>query len=75
VEEYGAKEVAVKVQRPHVFRSACLDVFILRRLVNVMTLIPNMSQEWKHLLDGWAIGFFQELDYVKEAHHMMLFKK
>ena len=57
--EYGAGEVAVKVQRPGVLEAAALDIFLLRRAAGFLAMIPGMSAQWQNTLDDWALRFFQ----------------
>lgn len=74
-EELGGQEVAVKIQRPGVLERCSMDIFILRRVATLLSLVPGMSGEWAGALDDWAARFFEELDYQLEASNTIAFKK
>lgn len=74
-EECGGHEVAVKIQRPGVLERCSMDIFILRRVAVLLSMVPGMSGEWSGALDDWATRFFEELDYQLEASNTIAFKK
>jgi aarF domain-containing kinase len=41
---FGGGEVAVKVQRPQVLESVALDLFLVRRMAE---LLQNLPQVWR----------------------------
>ncbi|KAK9823974.1 hypothetical protein WJX72_006718 [[Myrmecia] bisecta] len=65
---YGGGEVAVKVQRPGVQESVALDLHLMRALALFLRRFPKtFTQDWVGLIDEWAVRFFHELDYEREA--------
>ncbi|MCO5553207.1 hypothetical protein L7F22_006728 [Adiantum nelumboides] len=68
--------VAVKVQRPNVLGTVCLDLFIVRALALGWQRLPSHgSSDLISFIDHWASHFFQELDYIQEAKNMEAFSK
>mmetsp|Transcript_58445 Transcript_58445/g.186321 ORF Transcript_58445/g.186321 Transcript_58445/m.186321 type:complete len:551 (+) Transcript_58445:644-2296(+) len=66
-------QVAIKVQRPNVLKLVSLDVHVLRGIMIMASSIPQMTSDLVAVLDDWAIRFFEEMDYVKEAENTMRF--
>ena len=63
--------VAVKVQRPDMLLSVLLDVYIIRRLAQVVEKVKGLVT-WQRpydvaLVDTFATASLQELDYKQEA--------
>ncbi|KAK9801392.1 hypothetical protein WJX73_005895 [Symbiochloris irregularis] len=72
-EVLGGQEVAVKVQRPHVLAQVALDLFLMRWVALASQKLPQVSTDWVGLIDEWALRFFQELDYRREAVNSEIF--
>ncbi|GLC71027.1 hypothetical protein PLESTF_001062300 [Pleodorina starrii] len=73
--ELGGGEVAVKVQRPGVLEQVALDLFIMRRLAVQLNKSAKMNTDWAAVIDAWAVRFFHELDYRREAANADLFRR
>ena len=65
----GGGDVAVKVQRPNVLYSVALDLFVLREVLVplYLRLNPESNTDATRLVDAYADGFVNELDYKREA--------
>ena len=65
----GGGDVAVKVQRPNVLYSVALDLFVLREVLVplYLRLNPESNTDATRLVDAYADGFVNELDYRREA--------
>ena len=65
----GGGDVAVKVQRPNVLYSVALDLFVLREVLVplYLRLNPESNTNATRLVDAYADGFVNELDYRREA--------
>ena len=73
----NGKEVAVKVQRPGILAEIALDLYILRLLSPIQTILQNAVNGRKTdqadidlsiaLVDEWGRGFVAETDYGIEA--------
>ena len=63
--------VAVKVQRPDMLLSVLLDIYIIRRLAQVVEKIKGVITSQRPydvaLVDTFATASLQELDYQQEA--------
>ena len=63
--------VAVKVQRPDMLQSVLLDIYIIRRLAQVVEKIKGVITSQRPydvaLVDTFATASLQELDYQQEA--------
>ncbi|GLI70240.1 hypothetical protein VaNZ11_015086 [Volvox africanus] len=73
--ELGGEDVAVKVQRPGVLEQVALDLLIMRRLAVQLKETLQMNTDWAAVIDAWAVRFFHELDYRREAANAALFKQ
>ncbi|KAG2445378.1 hypothetical protein HYH02_008842, partial [Chlamydomonas schloesseri] len=71
--ELGGGSVAVKVQRPHVLEQVALDLLLMRRAAVVMKEAAQMNTDWAAVIDAWAVRFFHELDYRREANNAATF--
>ncbi|EFJ15382.1 hypothetical protein SELMODRAFT_118439 [Selaginella moellendorffii] len=67
--------VAVKVQRPGVLQVIACDLFILRLVAGTLQRMLKSHSDFVDLLDTWALRFFDELDYFKEANNAQRFIK
>ncbi|KAH7332390.1 hypothetical protein KP509_20G085000 [Ceratopteris richardii] len=68
--------VAVKVQRPDVLHTICLDLYIVRTLaITWQTLADQTSSDLVNFIDHWATHFFQELNYIQEAKNIEVFRE
>ena len=59
----------MKVQRPNVLYSVALDLFVLREVLVplYLRLNPESNTDATRLVDAYADGFVNELDYRREA--------
>eukprot|EP00775_Hariotina_reticulata_P008036 gene8036-8231_t len=73
--QLGGKEVAVKVQRPGVLEGAALDIYVMRRALQIYCKLPGVDPQWSTVLDEWALRFFGEMDYQQEARNTAVFKR
>ncbi|KXZ45805.1 hypothetical protein GPECTOR_50g599 [Gonium pectorale] len=71
--ELGGGDVAVKVQRPELMEQVSLDLLIMRRLAVAMKEQLQLSSDWAAIIDAWAVRFFHELDYGREAANAATF--
>jgi predicted unusual protein kinase regulating ubiquinone biosynthesis (AarF/ABC1/UbiB family) len=79
------REVAVKVQRPNVLPSIGLDLYVMRKLAPIQTVVSNklsgMTTEPADvelaysLVDEWGKGLVAEVDYLLEAENTIQFSK
>lgn len=65
-------KVAVKIQRPSVLGTVSKDLYVLRRAAEVFQglverFVPQQRTNYVALLNEWAIGFYNELDFQAEA--------
>ncbi|CAK0859688.1 unnamed protein product [Prorocentrum cordatum] len=72
------REVAVKVQRPDVREQVTLDLYVIRRLAALGSLLPieRFSRQFSSLfdlIDRVAPPFIEELDYEFEANSQRRF--
>jgi len=67
--------VAVKVQRPGVYESISLDLFILRRLAGSLRRYFKANTDLPQLLDEWGASLYRELDYTTEAANGRRFRR
>ncbi|MFM7450379.1 MAG: ABC1 kinase family protein [Leptolyngbyaceae cyanobacterium] len=64
------EEVAVKVQRPGLAASMALDMYILRRLAQiVMQQRTNLRSDLVGIMDEFAARIFEEMDYTHEGQN------
>lgn len=80
----NGKEVAVKVQRPHILAEIALDLHVLRILTPIQTILQNAANGVKTsqedidtallLVDEWGRGFVAECDYRLEAQNTINFE-
>ena len=81
----NGKEVAVKVQRPGILAEIALDLYVLRLLTPVQTILQNAANGVQTspddietavaLVDEWGRGFVAETDYRLEAENTINFEK
>ncbi|HEY9798630.1 MAG TPA: AarF/ABC1/UbiB kinase family protein [Leptolyngbyaceae cyanobacterium] len=68
--------VAVKVQRPGLAQSVALDVYILRRLAQlVQKNIKRVRSDLVAIMDEFATRIFEEMDYSQEGRNAERFAK
>ena len=68
-------EVAVKVQRPRILATAALDMHLIRGLGPALRRLFGLQTDVVALVDEWAAGFIDELDYAAEARNAALFSE
>lgn len=63
--------VAVKVQRPSALETVSKDLYVLQRasgfVQSAVRRFTNQTTDYGALLDAWAGGFYNELDFLAEA--------
>lgn len=68
--------VAVKVQRPGLAQSVALDVYILRRLAQlVQKNVKRVRSDLVAIMDEFATRIFEEMDYSQEGRNAERFAK
>ncbi|CAM9507589.1 unnamed protein product [Ectocarpus fasciculatus] len=67
--------VAVKVQRPDAFRSAAVDMYLLRQGARWFKKAKKLRSDMVGVADEFGRQLFNELDYVKEAYNCIRFKE
>ncbi|MEW5303771.1 MAG: hypothetical protein WDW36_006430 [Sanguina aurantia] len=72
--ELGGGDVAVKVQRPGVLEAVSLDLYLMRNVALIMQKTLKLSADWAAVIDGWALRFLHEMDYLREAQNSVTFK-
>jgi aarF domain-containing kinase len=65
----GGGEVAVKVLRPHVLEQVGLDLYLMRNAGASFNATKRMNTDWVGVIDEWALRFFAEMDYEREARN------
>lgn len=65
----------MKVQRPNILDNVALDMFIIRAVGLLAQRFFNLNTDIVGLVDEWALGFVDELDYRKEAQNSQIFMK
>jgi predicted unusual protein kinase regulating ubiquinone biosynthesis (AarF/ABC1/UbiB family) len=68
-------EVAVKVQRPNVLADIALDLYCMREFAPIYQKFTGGATNLQALANEWDRGFFQELDYRKEAENTIRFNQ
>ena len=70
-------EVAVKVQRPEILETIASDLYLLRAAEPWLSSFPLFQGvgSYVSVIDGWGVGFVEELDYRKEAENSKRFRK
>ena len=71
----SGEDVAVKVQRPRVRETICLDLLILRWLAPIVKERQGLNSDLVAIVDEWGYRFLAELDYEREAQSAMNFNK
>lgn len=61
------RDVAVKVQRPNIMNQIALDMHLIREVAPVIKRTFNINTDFVGVVDTWAVGFVDELDYIEEA--------
>lgn len=67
--------MAVKVQRPDAFRSAAVDMYLLRQGARWFKKAKKLRSDMVGVADEFGKQLFNELDYVKEAYNCIRFKE
>ncbi|CAM9603628.1 unnamed protein product, partial [Hapterophycus canaliculatus] len=67
--------VAVKVQRPDAFRSAAVDMYLLRQGARWFKKAKKLRSDMVGVADEFGRQLFNELDYVQEAYNCIRFKE
>ncbi|GMH41398.1 hypothetical protein BSKO_09308 [Bryopsis sp. KO-2023] len=69
--------VAVKVQRPAALETISRDLYVMQRAAVVYQQLVDrwtvQKTDYVELLDTWAEGFYQELDFEREARNQARF--
>ena len=73
------QEVAIKIQRPDIFETVTLDLFLLitygKTVDKLCSLFTNQIPYHENFLNGFSSGAFMELNYVNEAENQLFFRK
>eukprot|EP00752_Nemacystus_decipiens_P012504 g11075.t1 len=67
--------VALKVQRPDAFRSAAVDMYLLRQGARWFKKAKKLRSDMVGVADEFGRQLFNELDYVQEAYNCIRFKE
>ena len=74
-----SNQVAIKIQRPDIFETVTLDLFLLltygKTVDKLCSLLTNQIPYHENFLDGFSSGAFMELNYCNEAENQMYFRK
>lgn len=70
---YSKIDVAVKVQRPQVRSTICLDLFLMRLAAPLIRKRFQLNSDLTALVDEWGLRFLAELDYLSEANNATFF--
>lgn len=69
--------VAVKVQRPQALETISRDLYVMQRAAVIYQGVVDrwtaQRTNYSELLDTWATGFYQELDFLNEGQNQMKF--
>ncbi len=70
------REVAIKIQRPHLKETISFDLRILNRIVSFLKRYPNLFRgvDWSGVLNEFAYTIEQEMDYLLEAQNADRFR-
>lgn len=72
-------EVAIKIQRPDIFETVTLDLFLLitygKTVDKICSLLTNQIPYHEDFLNGFSSGAFMELNYVNEAENQIYFRE
>lgn len=75
----SGRVVAVKVQRPGLLSVVTKDLYVMRRGVEWVKPIQQRftaeRTDYMELLNTWASGFYEELDFQNEAFNQKQFKE
>lgn len=63
------REVAVKVQRPHIMNQIALDMHLLHEFAPLAKRTFQLNTDTVGTVDAWGKGFVDELDYIQEAEN------
>ncbi|KAJ1418185.1 kinase-like domain-containing protein [Ochromonadaceae sp. CCMP2298] len=73
----SGQDVAVKLQRPNMLVAVSLDLYIIRKMLELGEGVESVAEECKSfigVIDNWAGRFIDELDYVKEVQNSNTFR-
>ena len=74
-----SQQVAIKIQRPDIFETVTMDLFLLVTYGKVadklFSIITHQLPYHEPFLNGFAQGAFMELNYYNEAENQMYFRK
>jgi len=69
--------VAIKVQRPGLLPIVTKDLYVMKKAAewnqSFMTRFTKQRTDYVALLEAWAVGFYQELDFGTEANNQIRF--
>lgn len=74
---HDGREVAVKVQRPHLKEIISFDIAILYRLVKLTNRFfprANENADWEGMLREFYLTIFEEMDYAREGRNADRFR-
>ena len=72
------EQVALKVQRPDIFKTVTLDLFLLisygKMVDKFCSIFTNQIPYHETFINGFANGSFMEMNYVNEANNQIYFR-
>ncbi|KAI7839911.1 hypothetical protein COHA_006391 [Chlorella ohadii] len=71
----SGQEVAIKVRRPGVLESVCLDLHLVRGVALQLRNMPEVRSDWVAIIDAWASRFLDEMNYELEARNTVQFQR
>ncbi|PRW59939.1 eyespot assembly ABC1 kinase family [Chlorella sorokiniana] len=71
----SGQEVAIKVRRPGVLESVCLDLHLMRGAALQLRNVPEVRSDWVAIIDAWASRFLDEMNYELEARNTLQFQR
>lgn len=74
-EEYGGKEVAVKVRRPGAYESIRTDIGLLRNTIGIVQKLAGITRDLRVLVDEVGQGLLGECDFRNEVKNSISFVK
>ncbi|MDG6941349.1 MAG: AarF/ABC1/UbiB kinase family protein [Nitrososphaerota archaeon] len=74
---YRGRDVVVKVNRPGILEEVSIDVKVLRRLVPLVGrfIDGGLRTSAESIVDQFSLTAMEEIDYKKEAEHLLAIKR
>eukprot|EP00889_Picochlorum_renovo_P008621 jgi/Picre1/35651/NNA_003112.t1 len=74
-QEYGGKQVAVKVRRPGAYESIKTDIGLLRNTIGIVQKLAGITRDLRVLVDEVGQGLLGECDFRNEVKNSKSFLK